>query len=156
MENCEEKEGHVSGPDFRVNLNAPETERNSTQATCMALVINLRFLRQFPRQMIPAHWRLVGNDNAMFRREPGRRPSSELVDQARDVVTALSTDELRKNANLRKYITDEMNHLRISVDGALEDCLVGKSGWPLEPKIRLEVGCCQSKISSLKQSIFLN
>jgi hypothetical protein len=46
---------------------------------------------------------------------------AELVDQARDVVKGLSTDELRQDANLRRYITDEMNHLRISVDGALED-----------------------------------
>ena len=45
----------------------------------------------------------------------------ELVEQARDVVNGLSTDELRQDANLRKYIADEMNHLRISVDGALED-----------------------------------
>jgi hypothetical protein len=28
---------------------------------------------------------------------------------------------LRQDANLRKYIADEMNQLRISVDGALED-----------------------------------
>lgn len=46
---------------------------------------------------------------------------AELVAQARDVVNGLSTDELRQDANLRKYIADEMNHLRISVDGALED-----------------------------------
>ncbi len=46
---------------------------------------------------------------------------AELVDQARDVVNALSTDEFRQDANLRKYIADEMNHLRISVCGALED-----------------------------------
>ncbi|MGA2223159.1 MAG: hypothetical protein ABSH41_01790 [Syntrophobacteraceae bacterium] len=46
---------------------------------------------------------------------------AELVDQARDVVNGLSTDELRQDGNLRKYIADEMNHLRISVDGALED-----------------------------------
>jgi hypothetical protein len=44
-----------------------------------------------------------------------------LVSQARDVINGLSTDELRQDANLRKYIADEMNHLRISVDGALED-----------------------------------
>jgi hypothetical protein len=44
---------------------------------------------------------------------------AELVDQARDVVNGLSTDELMQDANLRKYIADEMNHLRISVDGAL-------------------------------------
>ena len=46
---------------------------------------------------------------------------AELVDQARDVVNGLSTDELRQDGNLRKYIADEMNQLRISVDGALED-----------------------------------
>jgi hypothetical protein len=46
---------------------------------------------------------------------------AELVDQAREVVSGLSTDELRQDGNLRKYIADEMNHLRISVDGALED-----------------------------------
>lgn len=46
---------------------------------------------------------------------------AELVEQARDVVSALSTEELRQNANLRKYIADEMNRLRISVAGALED-----------------------------------
>ncbi|MGA2226911.1 MAG: DUF3150 domain-containing protein [Syntrophobacteraceae bacterium] len=46
---------------------------------------------------------------------------AELVDQARDVVNGLSTDELRQDGNLRKYIADEMDHLRISVDGALED-----------------------------------
>jgi hypothetical protein len=46
---------------------------------------------------------------------------AELVEQARDVVNGLSTDELRQDANLRKYIADEMDHLRISVDGALED-----------------------------------
>jgi hypothetical protein len=46
---------------------------------------------------------------------------AELVDQARDVVNGLLTDELRQDANLRKYIADEMNQLRISVDGALED-----------------------------------
>jgi hypothetical protein len=46
---------------------------------------------------------------------------AELVDQARDVVNRLSTDEFRQDANLRKYIADEMNQVRISVDGALED-----------------------------------
>jgi hypothetical protein len=46
---------------------------------------------------------------------------AELVDQARDVVNGLSRDELRQDANLRKYIADEMNHPRIAVDGALED-----------------------------------
>ena len=35
---------------------------------------------------------------------------AEMVDQARDVVNGLSTDELRQDANLRKYIADEMNH----------------------------------------------
>jgi len=43
------------------------------------------------------------------------------VDQARDVVNGLSTDELRQEANLRKYTAEEMDQLRISVDGALED-----------------------------------
>jgi hypothetical protein len=28
---------------------------------------------------------------------------------------------MRQDANLRQYIADEMNHLRVSVDGALED-----------------------------------
>jgi len=51
----------------------------------------------------------------------GLQELAELVDQARNVVNGLSTDELRQDANLRKYIADEMNHLRISVDGALED-----------------------------------
>jgi hypothetical protein len=46
---------------------------------------------------------------------------AELVDQARDVVNRLSTDEFRQDANLRKYIADEMNQVRISVDGAFED-----------------------------------
>jgi hypothetical protein len=46
---------------------------------------------------------------------------AELVDQARDVVSALSTEEMRRDANLRKYIADKTNCLRISVDGALED-----------------------------------
>jgi len=46
---------------------------------------------------------------------------TKFVDQARDVVNGLSAVELRQGANLRKYIADEMNHLRIAVDGALED-----------------------------------
>jgi len=46
---------------------------------------------------------------------------AELVDQARDIVNGLSTDELRQDANLRKYIAEEMNQLRAAVDGALED-----------------------------------
>jgi hypothetical protein len=46
---------------------------------------------------------------------------AELVDQAREVVNGLSTDELRQSGNLRKYIADEMNQLRVAVDGALED-----------------------------------
>ena len=29
--------------------------------------------------------------------------------------------EFRQDANLRRYIADEMNHLRILADGALED-----------------------------------
>jgi hypothetical protein len=46
---------------------------------------------------------------------------AELVDQARDVVSGLSTDELRQDGNLRRYIADEMNALRVAIDGALED-----------------------------------
>jgi len=46
---------------------------------------------------------------------------AELVDQARDVVNGLSTDELRQDSNLRRYIAEEMDRLRVSVDGALED-----------------------------------
>jgi hypothetical protein len=46
---------------------------------------------------------------------------AKLVHQAGDIVNGLSTDELRQDANLREYIAGEMNHLRISVDGALED-----------------------------------
>jgi hypothetical protein len=46
---------------------------------------------------------------------------AELADQARNVVNGLSTDEFRQDANLRRYIADEMNHLRISVDEALEE-----------------------------------
>ena len=61
---------------------------------------------------------LSGDMIGHFRPRPAHE---ELVDQARDVVNGLSTDELRQDANLRKYIADEMNHLRISVDGALED-----------------------------------
>jgi len=32
-----------------------------------------------------------------------------------------NSNELKQDANLRKYSADEMNQLRISVDGALED-----------------------------------
>jgi hypothetical protein len=46
---------------------------------------------------------------------------AELVDQAREVVRGLSTEELRQDGNLRRYIADEMNQLRVSIDGALED-----------------------------------
>jgi hypothetical protein len=46
---------------------------------------------------------------------------AELARQVKDVVNGLSTDELRQDANLRKYIADEMNQLRAAVDGALED-----------------------------------
>jgi len=46
---------------------------------------------------------------------------AELVDQARDVVSGLSTEELRQDKNLRRYIADEMNNLRAAIDGALED-----------------------------------
>lgn len=44
-----------------------------------------------------------------------------LVDQARDVVSGISTEELRQDENLRRYIADEINQLRVAVDGALED-----------------------------------
>jgi hypothetical protein len=46
---------------------------------------------------------------------------AELVDQARDVVNGLSTDALKQDENSRKYIADEMNQLKVAVDGALED-----------------------------------
>jgi hypothetical protein len=46
---------------------------------------------------------------------------AELVNQAREVVNGLSTEELRQDGNLRRYIADEMNQLRVAVDGALED-----------------------------------
>jgi hypothetical protein len=46
---------------------------------------------------------------------------AELVDQVRDAVKGLSTGKLRQDANLRKYIADEMNQLRVAIDGALED-----------------------------------
>jgi hypothetical protein len=46
---------------------------------------------------------------------------SALVDQARDVVSGLSTEELRQDGNLRRYIAEEMDQLRVAVDGALED-----------------------------------
>jgi hypothetical protein len=46
---------------------------------------------------------------------------SELVDQARDVVNGLSTEELRQDGNLRMYIASEMDQLRVAIDGALED-----------------------------------
>ncbi|MGA2228734.1 MAG: DUF3150 domain-containing protein [Syntrophobacteraceae bacterium] len=46
---------------------------------------------------------------------------AELVDQAREVMNGLSTDELRQDANLRSYIAEEINQLRVAVDGALED-----------------------------------
>jgi hypothetical protein len=44
-----------------------------------------------------------------------------LVDQAREVVSGLSMEELRQDGNLRQYIASEMDALRIAVDGALED-----------------------------------
>jgi len=44
-----------------------------------------------------------------------------LVDQARDVVSGLSTEELRQDGNLRMYIASEMDQLRVAIDGALED-----------------------------------
>ena len=40
---------------------------------------------------------------------------AELVDQARDVVNGLSADELRQDANLRKYIADEINQKYYSI-----------------------------------------
>ena len=46
---------------------------------------------------------------------------AELVDQAREVVAGLSTEELRQDGNLRRYIAEEVNQLRVAVDGALED-----------------------------------
>ena len=50
-----------------------------------------------------------------------RHAHEEFGDQARDIVNGLSTDELRHDENLRKYIAEEMNQLRVAVDGALED-----------------------------------
>jgi hypothetical protein len=50
-----------------------------------------------------------------------RAAHEEMAGDARDVVNGLSTDELRQDATLRKYIADEMNQLRVEVDGALED-----------------------------------
>lgn len=44
-----------------------------------------------------------------------------LVDEAREVVNGLSTDELRRDGNLRRYIADEMMELRVVIAGALED-----------------------------------
>lgn len=46
---------------------------------------------------------------------------TELVDQAREVVSGLSTEELRQDGNLRRYIAGEMNELRVAINGALED-----------------------------------
>ncbi len=46
---------------------------------------------------------------------------AELVDEARDVVNGLSTGELRQDGNLRRYVADEINQLRVAIDGALED-----------------------------------
>jgi hypothetical protein len=46
---------------------------------------------------------------------------SELVSQARDVVSGLSPEELRKDENLRQYIAGEMIQLKNAVDGAIED-----------------------------------
>jgi len=45
----------------------------------------------------------------------------EMVGHVRDVVNGLLTDELRQGGNLRKYIADEIDQLRVAVDGALED-----------------------------------
>ena len=46
---------------------------------------------------------------------------SELVSQAREVVSGLSTEELRQDGNLRRYIAEEMNELRVAIDGAIEE-----------------------------------
>lgn len=46
---------------------------------------------------------------------------AELVNQARNVVSGLSTKELRQDGNLRVYFADEMNQLRVAVDGTVED-----------------------------------
>jgi len=46
---------------------------------------------------------------------------SDLVSQARDVVSGLSPEELRKDENLRHYIAGEMSQLRNAIDGAIED-----------------------------------
>ena len=61
------------------------------------------------------------------------------MDQAGDVVNGLSTDELRLDANLRKYIADEMNYLRVSGDGALRICRGGRVGWQRET-VRVGMG----------------
>jgi hypothetical protein len=74
-----------------------------------------------------------------------------LVDQARDVVRGLSAEELRQDGNLRRYIAEEMNQLRVAIDGALEDLPKRKIRMAACEKWNgLEVGCCQTKISSLK------
>ncbi len=45
------------------------------------------------------------------------RPAhEEMAGHARDAVNGLSTDELRQDGNLRKYIADEIAQLRVAVD----------------------------------------
>jgi len=61
---------------------------------------------------------LSGDVIGHFRWRPAHE---EMVGHVRDVVNSLSIDELRQDANLRMYIADEMNRLRVAVDGVLED-----------------------------------
>lgn len=57
--------GQVCGPYFGANLDAPETERNPTQATCMALVFNTPVLAALPEaddsQGLAAYWKRYFN-----------------------------------------------------------------------------------------------
>lgn len=46
---------------------------------------------------------------------------AELLSPAKEVVNGLSTDELRRDGNLRKYIAGEMNRLRCSHASQLMD-----------------------------------
>ncbi len=62
---------------------------------------------------------LLAADQVLLVWRVGRQ--TQEVQEFNDGENGLSTDELRQDANLRKYIADEMNQLRISVDGALED-----------------------------------